>query len=126
MPFRHTIQFRRVPGSAGFTAIELIAAVVVILILVGVILAVFGDSRGEAVALRRNNAASILNEAEHSLAEYNSSTGPGLGRNPVTIIGTDPAARILALQQAGFLNSLVKPSDVILNSTGTCLWTPAP
>lgn len=110
----------------GFTAIELIAVVMVILILSGIVLAFFTSGKDEAAALRKTNAAAVLNEAERAVAEYNSSTAPGLGKLPVVITDADPAARIVALKQNGFLGSQIKAADVtVIGTNGNYFWSPA-
>src|SRR4029077_18210308 len=110
----------------GFTAIELISVVMVILILSAIVLAFFRSGKNEAAALRKTNAAAVLNEAERALAEYNSSTAPGLVKSPVVIQGTDPAARIAALIQNGFLGSQIKSGDVTVSgNNGAYFWSPA-
>ncbi|MCI0744365.1 MAG: type II secretion system GspH family protein [Verrucomicrobia subdivision 3 bacterium] len=109
----------------GFTAIELIAVVMVILILSGIVLAFFTSGKDEAGALRKTNAAAVLNEAERALAEYNSSTAPGLGKPAVVITDTDPAARTVALKQSGFLGSKIKATDVtVIWTNGNYFWSP--
>lgn len=108
----------------GFTAVELVAVLSVLLILAGIITAVFISGKDSAVLLRRTNAASTLNAAEHSLLDYNSSTAPGLGRDPVTA-PSDALGRILALKAAGFLVTLISTEDVALvHTNGIYLWVP--
>ena len=51
----------------GFTAIELIAVVCVLLILAGIVIAVFVSGKDSAVGLRQTDAAAALNGAERSL-----------------------------------------------------------
>jgi prepilin-type N-terminal cleavage/methylation domain-containing protein len=110
----------------GFTAIELIAVVMVILILSGIVLAFFTSGKDEAAALRKTNAAAVLNEAERALAEYNSSTAPGLGKPVVVISDTDPSARIATFKQNGFLGSQIKAADVTLSRINrSYFWSPA-
>ena len=109
----------------GFTAIELIAVVCVLLILAGIIIAVFVSGKDSAVGLRQTDAAAALNAAERSLLDHNSSTAPGLGQDPVSPPNDSPA-RIAALKAAGFLASLVSTEDVILTQTnGIYYWAPA-
>ena len=110
----------------GFTAIELIAVVCVLLILAGIIIAVFVSGKDSAVGLRQTDAAAALNAAERSLLDHNSSTAPGLGQDPVSPPADGPG-RIAALKAAGFLASLVSTEDVILVQTnGIYYWAPAP
>jgi type II secretory pathway pseudopilin PulG len=109
----------------GFTAIELIAVVCVLLILAGIIIAVFVSGKDSAVGLRQTDAAAALNAAERSLLDHNSSTAPGLGQDPVSPPNDSPG-RIAALKAAGFLASLVSTEDVILTQTnGIYYWAPA-
>ena len=109
----------------GFTAIELIAVVCVLLILAGIIIAVFVSGKDSAVGLRQTDAAAALNAAERSLLDHNSSTAPGLGQDPVSPPNDSPG-RIAALNAAGFLASLVSTEDVILTQTnGIYYWAPA-
>jgi type II secretory pathway pseudopilin PulG len=109
----------------GFTAIELIAVVCVLLILAGIIIAVFVSGKDSAVGLRQTDAAAALNAAERSLLDHNSSTAPGLGQDPVSPPNDSPG-RIAALKAAGFLASLVSTEDVILAQTnGIYYWAPA-
>ena len=109
----------------GFTAIELIAVVCVLLILAGIIIAVFVSGKDSAVGLRQKDAAAALNAAERSLLDHNSSTAPGLGQDPVSPPNDSPG-RIAALKAAGFLASLVSTEDVILTQTnGIYYWAPA-
>jgi type II secretory pathway pseudopilin PulG len=109
----------------GFTAIELIAVVCVLLILAGIIIAVFVSGKDSAVGLRQTDAAAALNAAERSLLDHNSSTAPGLGQDPVSP-PTDSPGRIAALKAAGFLASLVSTEDIILTQTnGIYYWAPA-
>ena len=109
----------------GFTAIELIAVVCVLLILAGIIIAVFVSGKDSAVGLRQTDAAAALNAAERSLLDHNSSTAPGLGQDPVSPPNDSPG-RIAALKVAGFLASLVSTEDVILTQTnGIYYWAPA-
>jgi type II secretory pathway pseudopilin PulG len=109
----------------GFTAIELIAVVCVLLILAGIIIAVFVSGKDSAVGLRQTDAAAALNAAERSLLDHNSSTAPGLGQDPVYPPNDSPG-RIAALKAAGFLASLVSTEDVILTQTnGIYYWAPA-
>jgi type II secretory pathway pseudopilin PulG len=109
----------------GFTAIELIAVVCVLLILAGIIIAVFVSGKDSAVGLRQTDAAAALNAAERSLLDHNSSTAPGLGQDPVSP-PIDSPGRIAALKAAGFLASLVSTEDVILTQTnGIYYWAPA-
>lgn len=109
----------------GFTAIELIAVVCVLLILAGIIIAVFVSGKDSAVGLRQTDAAAALNAAERSLLDHNSSTAPGLGQDPVSPPNDSPG-RIAALKAAGFLASLVSSEDVILTQTnGIYYWAPA-
>ena len=110
--------------TSGFTAVELVAVLSVLLILAGIITAVFISGKDSAVALRRTNAASTLNTAEHTLLDYNSSAAPSLGREPVAI-PSDAVARILALKAAGFLATLISTEDVVLVQTnGVYFWAP--
>lgn len=110
----------------GFTAIELLAVVCVLLILAGIVIAVFVSGKPTAVGLRRTDAAAALNAAEHSLFDYNCSTAPGLGQEPVFPPGDSPG-RMAALQAAGFLASLISTEDVVLIQTnGIYYWVPAP
>lgn len=110
----------------GFTAIELIAVVCVLLILAGIVIAVFVSGKDTAVGLRRTNAAAALNGAERSLLDQNSSSAPALGQDPVSPPADGPG-RIAALKVAGFLASLVSTEDVILTQTnGIYYWAPAP
>ena len=110
----------------GFTAIELIAVLCVLLILAGIVIAVFVSGKDTAVGLRRTNAAAALNGAERSLLDHNSSSAPGLGQDPVSPPADGPG-RIAALKAAGFLASLVSTEDVILVQTnGIYYWAPAP
>jgi len=112
--------------SWGFTAIELIAVVAVLLILAGIVIAVFVSGKDSALLLRRTDAAAALNGAERSLSDYNSSTAPGLGQAPVCPPADTPS-RIAALKTAGFLASLVSTEDVVLTQTnGIYYWVPAP
>ena len=109
----------------GFTAIELIAVVCVLLILAGIIIAVFVSGKDSAVGMRQTDAAAALNAAERSLLDHNSSTAPGLGQDPVSPPNDSPG-RIAALKAAGFLASLVSTEDVILTQTnGIYYWAPA-
>lgn len=110
---------------SGFTAVELVAVLSVLLILAGIITAVFISGKDSAVLLRRTNAASTLNAAEHSLLDYHSSTAPGLGRDSIAV-PSDALGRILALKGAGFLATLISTEDVVLVQTnGVYLWVPA-
>ena len=110
----------------GFTALELIAVVCVLLILAGILIAVFVSGKDSAVGLRRTNAAAALNGAERSLLDHNSSTAPGLGQDPVSPPADGPG-RIAALTVAGFIASLISTEDVILMQTnGIYYWAPAP
>lgn len=110
----------------GFTAIELLAVVCVLLILAGIVIAVFVSGKPSAVGLRRTDAAAALNAAERSLSDYNTSTAPGLGQDPVCPPGDSPG-RIAALQAAGFIASLISTEDVVLVQTnGVYYWVPAP
>lgn len=114
------------PRLRGFTAIELIAVVGVLLILAGIVIAVFVSGKDSALLLRRADAAAALNGAEHSLLDHNSSTAPGLGQDPVCP-PADGLGRIAALKAAGFLASLISAEDVILTQTnGIYYWAPAP
>lgn len=119
-------RFMKRSRHRGFAAIELIAVVMVILILAGIVLAFFTSGKDEAATLRKTNAAAVLNEAERALAEYNSSTAPGLGKPAVVITDADPATRIVALKQNGFLASQIKPADVTVSgANGNYFWSPA-
>jgi type II secretory pathway pseudopilin PulG len=110
----------------GFTAVELVAVVAVLLILAGVISAVFISGRPTAVALRRTDAASTLNAAEHSLLDYNSTTAPVLG-GPTIDAPSDPTGRIVVLKAAGFIGSLISAEDVaLIRTNGIYLWIPTP
>ncbi len=113
-------------NSGGFTAVELVAVVSVLLILAAMIAAVFIAGKSSAVGLRRTNAASTLNAAERSLLDYNSSTAPGVGRDPI-VPPSDAFGRIVALKTAGFLVSLISAEDVVLTQTnGIYYWAPVP
>ena len=110
--------------TGGFTAVELVAVLSVLLILAGIVAAVFIAGKGSAVDLRRTNAASTLNAAERSLLDYNSSTAPGLGRDPI-VAPSDALARMVALKAAGFLVTLISTEDVVLTqSNGIYYWVP--
>jgi len=113
---------RKITG--GFTAVELVAVVSVLLILAAIVTAVFIAWKDSAVGLRRTNAASTLNAAERSLLDYNSSTAPGLGRDPM-VTPSDALGRIVALKTAGFLVTLISTEDVVLTQTnGIYYWAP--
>jgi type II secretory pathway pseudopilin PulG len=113
---------RKITG--GFTAVELVAVVSVLLILAAIVTAVFIAGKDSAVDLRRTNAASTLNAAERSLLDFNSSTAPGLGRDPIAA-PSDALARIVALKTAGFLVTLISTEDVVLTRTnGIYYWAP--
>jgi type II secretory pathway pseudopilin PulG len=102
----------------------LVAVLSVLLILAGIIAAVFISGKDSAVLLRRTNAASTLNAAEQSLQDYNSSTAPGLGRAPMSV-PSDALGRILAFKAAGFLVTFISTEDVVLVQTnGVYLWIP--
>lgn len=108
----------------GFTAVELVAVLSVLLILATIVVAVFIAGKDSAVQLRRTNAAATLNGAERSLLDYNSSTAPGLGRDPVAA-PPDALGRIVALKAAGFLVNLISTEDVVLTQTnGFYFWAP--
>jgi len=110
--------------TGGFTAVELVAVVSVLLILATIVMAVFIAGKDSAVYLRRTNAASNLNAAERSLLDYNSSTAPGLGRDPIAA-PSDAPGRMLALKAAGFLVNLISTEDVLLTQTnGVYYWAP--
>jgi type II secretory pathway pseudopilin PulG len=110
--------------TGGFTAVELVAVLSVLLILAGIVAAVFIAGKASAVDLRRTNAASTLNAAERSLLDYNSSTAPGLGRDPI-VAPSDALARMVALKAAGFLVTLISTEDVVLTqSNGIYYWAP--
>lgn len=108
----------------GFTTVELVAVLSVLLILATIVVAVFIAGKDSAVQLRRTNAAATLNGAERSLLDYNSSTAPGLGRDPVAA-PPDALGRIVALKAAGFLVNLISTEDVVLTQTnGLYFWAP--
>lgn len=110
----------------GFTAVELVAVVSVLLILAAIVTAIFVSGKDSAVGLRRTNAASTLNAAERSLLDYNSSTAPGLGRDAIAA-PAETLGRIAALKAAGFLVTLISTEDVILTQTnGVYYWAPVP
>ena len=110
--------------AGGFTAVELVAVVSVLLILAAIVTAGFIAGEDSAVGLRRTNAASTLNAAERSLLDYNSSTAPGLGRDPM-VTPSDALGRIVALKTAGFLVTLISTEDVVLAQTnGIYYWAP--
>jgi prepilin-type N-terminal cleavage/methylation domain-containing protein len=110
--------------TSGFTAVELVAVLSVLLILAGIVTAVFISGKDSAITLRRSNAASTLNAAERSLLDFNSSTAPGLGLDPIAP-PADAPGRILALKAAGFLVTLISTEDVVLVQTnGVYFWAP--
>lgn len=110
----------------GFTAVELVAVVSVLLILAAIVTAIFVSGKDSAVGLRRTNAASTLNAAERSLLDYNSSTAPGLKRDAIAA-PSDTLGRIAALKAAGFLVTLISTEDVSLTQTnGVYYWAPVP
>lgn len=111
-------------SAAGFTAVELVAVLSVLLILATIVAAVFIAGKNTAVELRRTNAASTLNAAERSLLDYNSSTAPGLAREPIAP-PSDAFGRMMALKAAGFLVNLISTEDVVLTQTnGVYYWAP--
>lgn len=111
-------------SADGFTAVELVAVLSVLLILATIVAAVFIAGKDSAVYLRRANAAATLNAAERSLLDYNSSTAPGLGRDPIAA-PSDALGRMLALKAAGFLVNLISTEDVVLTQTnGVFTWAP--
>jgi type II secretory pathway pseudopilin PulG len=113
---------RKIAG--GFTAVELVAVLSVLLILAGIVTAIFILGKDSALALRRTNAASALNAAERSLLDYNSSTAAGLGLD-VMAAPSDAPGRIMALKAAGFLVTLISTEDVSLTQTnGIYYWAP--
>ena len=111
-------------SAGGFTAVELVAVLSVLLILATIVAAVFIAGKDSAVYLRRTNAAATLNAAERSLLDYNSAIAPGLGRDPIAI-PSDALGRMLALKAAGFLVTLTSTEDVVLTQTNRVYcWAP--
>lgn len=108
----------------GFSAVEMVAVVAVLLILAAIIAVPFVSGKAQAVHLRRTNAAATLNAAEHALLDFNSTTAAATGQASLVVSAT-PLERILALKAAGFLVTLISTEDVTLVQTnGLYYWVP--
>jgi prepilin-type N-terminal cleavage/methylation domain-containing protein len=111
----------------GFTLVELVAAISVILILTGIVMVVANSGKEAAVQIRCKDAAATLNEAERNLENYRGRICPSLGGNPLNDVPTDPQARISRLQAEGFLaNGIDASMSVVLTnlSNGCFRWLP--
>ena len=105
--------------NEGFTALELIAVVIIIVVLATIAVPTLFGTRGHANTVRSRDAAAALNAAEGNYYDYRFKTGPAL--NGGTAIsdsyGTDAATRINNLTSGGYIESAVNPSDVQLDTT---------
>jgi prepilin-type N-terminal cleavage/methylation domain-containing protein len=105
--------------SRGFTAVELIGVIVIIVILALIATpTMFGD-KGHANTVRSRDAAAALNAAEGNYYDYRYKTGPALtGVNVIMdAYTTNEVLRINNLTAGGYLESIVNPDDVQLDTT---------
>ena len=102
--------------ARGFTSIELIATVVVILILAAITVPKMFGGRDQAQHIRRADAAAALNAAEGAYYIFKTKTAPALSKT-VPTLNTFKAQRILDLQTYGFLETSVDPADIIMNTS---------
>ncbi len=105
--------------SKGFTAVELIGVIVIIVILALIATpTMFGD-KGQANTVRSRDAAAALNAAEGNYYDYRYKTGPALtGVNVIMdAYTTNEVLRINNLTTGGYLESIVNSDDVQLDTT---------
>lgn len=111
----------------GFSIIELIAVIIVLIILASILLPTVFGGKNQANDIRCKDEAAALNSAESTFNTYITTTAVSMGTvNNYTNISTDPATRINNLLAWGFLTSKINTNDVSLSLTNssTPLWLP--
>ena len=114
--------------NKGFTALELVGVIVIIVILAAISIPAMFGSKSQATTVRSRDEAAALNAAEGNYYDYRYKTGPALtGVNPIVdTYTTDPATRINNLAGAGYLTSVINTNDVLLNASSDLpVWSPA-
>jgi type II secretory pathway pseudopilin PulG len=114
--------------NEGFTALELVAVVIIIIVLATIAVPTLFGSKGQANTVRSRDAAAALNAAEGNYYDYRFKTGPALngGAAISDSYGTDVVTRINNLTGGGYIESAVNPGDVQLDTTtDPPTWRPA-
>jgi type II secretory pathway pseudopilin PulG len=110
----------------GFSIVELIAVIIVMIIIASIVLPMLFGGKTPANNTRCRDEAAALNAAETSLVSYINTTAVSLGTvGTYTNLSVTPALRIQSLNSWGFLTSQINPNDVTLDTTkNPPLWSP--